>query len=51
MEPGAEPVDEWDEVDTTGEPTERERAIRATALGVTLGAVLALLGHRRGLSR
>jgi hypothetical protein len=48
MEPGAEPPDERDDVDTAGEPTERERAIRATALGAALGAVLALLAGRRG---
>ncbi len=48
MEPGAEPREDRDEVDTTGEPTERERAIRATGLGAALGAVLALLAGRRG---
>lgn len=47
MGSGAEPLDERDDVDATGEPTERERAIRATALGVILGLALALLGRRR----
>jgi len=45
MEPG-EPRHELDDVDTPGEPAERERAIHASALGVALGAVLALLGRR-----
>jgi hypothetical protein len=41
MEPG-EPRHEQYEVDAPGEPTERERAIHASALG----AILALLGRR-----
>jgi len=45
MEPG-EPRHEQYEVDAPGEPTERERAIHASALGAALGAILALLGRR-----
>ncbi|MGZ5129579.1 MAG: hypothetical protein ACXWZU_08855 [Actinomycetota bacterium] len=48
MEPGAQRLDGRDEVDAAGEPTERERAIRASALGAALGAVLALVASRRG---
>ena len=29
-------------------PTERQRAVRAGLLGAALGAILALLGRRRG---
>lgn len=50
MEPGAEPRadhDGNDQPDVTGEPSERERAVRASSLGVALGSILALLGHHR----
>jgi len=36
-----------DETAAFGEPTERERAIRATLLGLGLGAILAILGRGR----
>lgn len=47
MEPGPESLEEQVEVDAMGEPTERERAIRAMALGAVFGAILAILGRRR----
>jgi hypothetical protein len=47
MGSGAERVDEREGEAEVDEPSERERAVRATALGLTLGTVLALLGRRR----
>ena len=44
MEPG-DPRHEPEDVNASGEPSEGERAIRATALGAALGALLALLGR------
>ena len=41
-----ETLHEHDDVEATGEPTERARVVRAVVLGAVLGAVLALLGRR-----
>jgi len=47
MEPEADPADVFEEGAASGEPTERERAVRAALLGLALGAVLAVLGRGR----
>lgn len=47
MEPETDPFADQRAEIPTGDPTERERAIRAALLGIALGVILALLARGR----
>jgi hypothetical protein len=48
MEPEADPAEAGEKgAAVAGEPSERERAVRASLLGLALGVALALLGRGR----